>query len=329
MSEAGCKTGRALVTGATGFIGLALCERLRGMGVAVRGLARTRAVGPWDEFVRADLGRAVPETIVDGVDWVFHLAGKAHALDEMRQDAGAYRRINVEATAGLLDRALAGAARSFVFASSVKVLGEGSEQCLDETTPLAPATAYAETKAEAETLVAAAAARGLHAVNLRLPLVYGPRCKGNLARMLGAVERGRFPPLAHGANRRSMVHVDDVARAAVLAAANRGAAGATYIVTDGRAYSTRELYELMCVALGKRPASWSVPVGPLRILGRMGDLLGRYRGRRVAFDSAALDKLTGSAWYSSRKIEAELGFTPARSLAESLPEMVADLRRAA
>ncbi len=64
----------ALVTGAPGFIGRALCARLQERGVGVRALARRETAGPWDEFVVTDLDAAV----LDGIDTVFHLAGKAH-----------------------------------------------------------------------------------------------------------------------------------------------------------------------------------------------------------------------------------------------------------
>ena len=59
----------------------------------------------------------------------------------------------------------------------------------------------------------------------------------------------------------------------------------------------------------------------------MGDQIGRRRGRRFVFDSAALEKLIGSAWYSSAKIEERLGFKPEWDLERAMPEMVAELRR--
>jgi UDP-glucose 4-epimerase len=75
---------------------------------------------------------------------------------------------------------------------------------------------------------------GMHTVNLRPALVYGPGMKGNLARLIAAVRRGWLPPLPETGNRRSLVHVDDVAQALLLAAAQPAAAGRTYFVTDGR-----------------------------------------------------------------------------------------------
>lgn len=159
-------------------------------------------------------------------------------------------------------------------------------------------------------------------VILRLSMVYGPTRKGNLPKMIEAIRRGRFPPLPETGNKRSMAHVDDVVQAAILAAEKAEAVGQTYIVTDGQAYSTRQIYESICEVLGKPVPSWHVPIGMLKTLAKVGDGIGILRGRRFMCDSDALDKLTGSAWYSQEKIERELGFSPKRRLRGSLAEIV-------
>jgi nucleoside-diphosphate-sugar epimerase len=119
-----------------------------------------------------------------------------------------------------------------------------------------------------------------------------------------------------------MVHVDDVVQAALLAAEIPEAAGQIYIVTDGQAYSTRQIYDWIRGALGKAPLNWQIPMTLLTFLAKTGDTIGHTVGRRFPFDSAALDKLTGSAWYSSAKIQRELGFRPRHSLQSSIPDIV-------
>jgi len=318
----------ALVTGATGFVGLALCTKLKIRGAEVRALARKTAKGPWDQIFVADVGAGpLPNDALEGVDTVFHLAGKVHALSEIDVDETEYIRANVEGTRNVLEAAAKANVKRFVFVSSVKAGGEGSDVCLDEAMEDNPETPYGRTKLEAERLVFNLAREyDMHAVVLRLPLVYGPGHKGNLERMLEAVAARRFPPLPEFGNNRSMVHVDDVASAAILAAENPAANVQTYIITDGRPYSTRELYALMRVALGRRKPLLSLPGKALRASARFGDFVGRLRGKRFCFDSSALEKLANSAWYSSRKIETELGFKPAYDLEKALPEMIAALR---
>ena len=145
--------------------------------------------------------------------------------------------------------------------------------------------------------------------------------------MIAAIDRGFFPSLPPVQNRRSMVHVMNVVEAALLAATSRAANGQCYIVTDSRTYSTRELYEMICRGLGKRIPQWYIPIGILRVLGRVGDAIGRVSGRRFVFDSDALEKLTGSAWYSSEKISRELGYRPTITLEDAMPELIAWYRK--
>jgi nucleoside-diphosphate-sugar epimerase len=319
---------RVLVTGASGFIGKHLCERLSQDGYGLRVLVRPgseRFELPRDgDAVIADIRDAsAMKAAASGCATVFHLAGRVHALSEVEGDEAAYQFVNVEGTRNVLAGASACGVRRLVFLSSVKALGGGGSDSLDECHPPRPATAYGRTKLMAEELVLDAGRRqGFHAVCLRLSLVYGPGNKGNLSRMISAIDRGHFPPLPDVGNRRSMVHVSDVVDAAVLAATHPAANGQCYIVTDGRPYSTRELYEAICRGLGKPIPRWHVPLGALKGLARVGDAIGYVRGRRFAFDSDALEKLTGSAWYSSEKIACELGFRPKVTFEDALPEMI-------
>ena len=322
-----------LVTGASGFIGRHLVERLLRDGRTVRALVReTGRAGEWPAQVEVVAGDVrdpqAMKAAAAGCETVFHLAGKAHALTEVQGDEEVYRAVNADGTRHVLEGAAAGGARRFVLFSSVKAMGEGGDRCLDETFGGPPETPYGRSKLEAERLVLEIGRRaGFHAACLRFPLVYGPGNKGNLYKMIAAVDHGTFPPLPELGNRRSMVHVADVVRAALLAADQSAANGRCYIVTDGRGYSTRELYELICRALGKRIPGWHVPLWTLKVLGRAGDAIGLVRGKRFVFDSDALEKLTGSAWYSSEKIARELGYRPGVTFPDALPELIAWYRK--
>jgi nucleoside-diphosphate-sugar epimerase len=145
--------------------------------------------------------------------------------------------------------------------------------------------------------------------------------------MIQAVARGRFPPLPETDNRRSMVDVRDVVQAALLAAGNPAAAGKTYIVTDSQAYSTRQIYEWICATLARPVPRWTVPLAWMHAAASAGDAIGKFTGRRFFLDTGSLDKLIGSAWYSSEKISRELGYRPVYSLKDALPRMVAEFRK--
>ncbi len=309
---------RALVTGATGFIGRHLCQRLQEQGIFVRALSRHQSTGPWDDQVVAVLGEdEVKSHWVDDIDTVIHLAGHAHALDEI-DSAKTHQQVTVTGTRQLLSLLDSGVHR-LLYVSSVKAL------------PIAPAkepdSDYGRAKSMAEQLVQEFHSQGgMRTIILRLPLVYGPNVKGNLRNMLGSVARGRFPPLPEFGNRRSMIHVDDVC-VAIIQALQKATSGSTFILTDGHKYSSREIYLAMRSALGQPPPRWCTPVFIFKILAIVGDAAGTLLERRPGFDSQALDKLAGNAWYDNSPAMTDFGFQPRHSLSSALPDMLAAWRR--
>ena len=318
-----------LVTGASGFIGAALTQRLRAEGADVRGLARSRPSSAASELVTVDLSAGpLDPALLDGIETIYHLAAKTHDMHETAGAEAEYSRVNIGGTRNLLNAVEGRHIRRFVFVSSVKALDEGGPEVRDETWTPQPTTAYGRSKLAAEKLVFdTAAARGFEAVCLRFPLVYGAGQKGNLTRMMAAIERGRFPPPPENGNRRSMLHVENAVDALILAGRHPAAAGQTYFVTDAEPYSTRQVYDWIRAALGKPPTKRSIPVWFFRMLASGGEAARAFTGRRVGFDSDAFQKLLGSAWYSPKRIMAELGFTPTRDLRTAMPELVAAYRR--
>ena len=318
--------GHCFVTGATGFIGAALVERLRASGIVVRGLSRSASLP--DGLVTADLtaGPFDPRWL-DGIDTVYHLAAKTHDMTDVGDDDTAYVRINVEGTRHLLEAACQAGVRRVVLVSSVKAVEESGNDARDESAEPRPTTAYGRSKLAAEQLLFdRASARGFAAVCLRFPLVYGRGQRGNLTRMIAAVDRGRFPPPPQNQNRRSMLHVENAVDALLAAGKRPEAAGQTYFVTDAQPYSTRQLYDWIREALGKPPIRWSVPLWVFGGLAAVGDLGRAVLRRRIGFDTEAFEKLLGSAAYSPAKIVRELGYTPSRSLHTTMPELVASYR---
>jgi len=326
MSEIGLATPRrVLVIGASGFIGQVLCRQLRQQCMYIRAGIRQETDGPWDDVIYLDLAsQKFPKDAMAEIDTVFHLAGKAHALTETQQDEKEYFRINTVGTSRLLEIARDAGVRRFILFSSVKAMGEGGEYCQDESAECHPETPYGRSKLAAEKLVLEGGYIP-EPVVLRLSMVYGSSRKGNLSRMIEAIAKGCFPPLPEVGNQRSMVHVEDVVQAALLAAKKPAAVGQSYIVTDGQVYSTRQLYEWICKALNKQVPAWTIPIRLLNLLAKAGDGIGYMRGRRFLFDSDALCKLIGSACYSSKKIERELKFLPKRNLQTALSEIISDL----
>ena len=142
-----------------------------------------------------------------------------------------------------------------------------------------------------------------------------------------AMLAGRFPPLPDNGNRRSMVNVANVAEAAHAAGSRPlPSSTQTYIVTDAQDYSTAHLQSCIREVLGLAQPRWAVPLPLFQAAAWCGDRLGAVFGRRIGIDSSSLDKLLGSARYSSDKLQRELGFAPVHTLTEGLMAMYAEIR---
>ena len=179
---------RALVTGAGGFIGSHLAPAL------------------------ADAGWQVTQELA-GVDAVFHLGGLAHG-GAQGADAEQLHQVNALDTLNLFQRAVAAGVPLFVWLSSIKVLGDVSSAPFTAADPLAPAGAYARSKAAGERLLQAEAAGSTRLAIVRPPLVYGPRVKANFLQLLQWADRSWPLPLGSATAPRAMVSVDNLVSAA-------------------------------------------------------------------------------------------------------------------
>ena len=317
-----------LVTGANGFVGRQLCLHLKNQGFKVRALLRNANDGPWDEVVQCELEQlSISKSVFEDVDTVFHLAGIAHAMKMPKSEEKIYWRVNVDATQALLDGAVQAGVSRFIYFSSTKAMGEPGNECIDENWPALPQDIYGQSKREAEARVLKVGQQsGMHVVCLRPTLVYGPNVKGNLHRMLSAIDKGRFPPLPDTGNRRSMVGVNDLVEAALMVAKNSKANGQSFIVSDGQDYSTRQLYEAMYKTMAKSVPSFSIPVGLFKLGAKLGDLAGKVIGRAAPLNSEVIQRIFGSACYSSDKLRNVTGWQAKQTFNDILPDMVASYK---
>jgi nucleoside-diphosphate-sugar epimerase len=301
-----------LVTGASGFVGRALCDVLAASGRRVRKAVRMPVPGLSDSVAVGDIGLDTGwRAALEGVSSMVHLAARTHVLRETAPDPLAeYRRINVSGTERLARSAAAHGARRFVFLSSVKVNGERTEgRPFTEDDAPHPADAYGISKWEAEQALSRIAAEtGLEVVVLRPPLVYGPGVKGNFLRLMNLVARGVPLPLGAVANRRSFIYTGNLAGAIVQALDAPQAAGRTYLVSDGEDVSTPDLVRALARALGVKPRLLSLPLAALGL------------GATLAGKRAEFERLTGSLQVDSSRIRQELGWEPRYSLTQGLTE---------
>jgi len=287
---------KIFVTGATGFIGQRLISKLAESGEN-RVKVHSRHPHPDYETVVCDLqSEIVPDGALNGVDYVFHLAGFAHDLRDASKVEELYRVVNVDATVRLAEMAVGTGVKRFLFVSSVKAGSYDEEHG-------SPEVVYGQTKREAELkLLDIGRQSEMHVSIVRPSLVYGEGVKGNLALMLRGIKQGWFPPLPETGNRRSMIHVDDLVEALMLVAEDERANGEIFTATDGVPYSSREIYDAICHAVGKKIPNWSVPKFVFDGIAMMSPRI-RYK----------VEKLLGDEYYSSEKLE-KMGFRTERTL---------------
>lgn len=317
-----------VVTGAGGFLGRALARELAGSGVNVRAVTRSAQFdidGVQPTSANA-LDKKELESVFRGADAIFHLVAHVHDV-VAKDDSQQQRSITHGSTIAALHAAEAANVPSFVFASSLAVFGNASGDNVNEEHVAAPTTAYGQAKLESEFAVAAFADRtGAFASSIRPAMMYGEGFPGNLARMIRAVRSGWFPPVPEFGNRRSMVWVEDAARAMVLAWRKKVTGGRAYNVTDGQGYSTRDLYDMIRSALGLGKPALTVPRTVFTAAAIAGDFTGSITGRRMVFDSVALARLAGSAHFDSSRAERELGYRPTMTLPKIMPMLVRGVR---
>jgi nucleoside-diphosphate-sugar epimerase len=307
-----------LVSGASGFVGKALCAELKRRGEEVRAASRG-SDGADDCFECAIVGNIDGKTNWDsaltGIGVVIHLAARVHVMNDTASDPlDEFRKINVDGTVNLATQAARAGVKRLVYVSSIKVNGEGTmgQAIFTELDIPAPQDPYGLSKWEAEqALHQVSQQTGLEIVVVRPPLVYGPGVKGNFISLLDAVNKGMPLPLAGARNERSLVYVGNLVDALIICANHPAAAGETYLVSDGENVSTANLVRMIAQALGVRPRLIYVPPALFR---GAAALLGR---------SAKVDRLFGSLRVDSGKLHKELNWNPPYTMARGLGETAA------
>ncbi|HEU0024544.1 MAG TPA: NAD-dependent epimerase/dehydratase family protein [Thermoleophilaceae bacterium] len=256
------------ITGAAGFIGSHVCERLLADGHAVRGVdAFTRFYAR--ELKEANLAglrsapgfelrelnlldhASLPPAFAE-LDAVCHLAGRPGVR---RGSPAVYQAGNVRTTEAVIGAAARAGVRRVLLASSSSVYGCVPGRVAEDA-PLLPLSHYGLSKRRAEQVARRLARRhGIELVVLRYFTVYGPRQRPDMAFsrfVSAALDGGRVPLLGDGAQVRDFTYVGDAAEATALALAH-GADGAAYNVSGGRPAALSYAFGLLAGHLGRNP----------------------------------------------------------------------------
>ena len=309
-----------LITGSSGFVGRALLARLATFNQRppLLRLLERRPTEPPTVFqsCAGDLGD--PQSLrraCEGIDTVIHLAGIAHVGSAASAEA---RAINLDGSLSLLRMAIDAGVRRFVFLSSTL----SSDQAIQ----------YGRDKhAVEEALLAAAAAGSIEVVILRAVNIYGVGMRGNIAAMIRLISSGVLPRLPKLTNRLSLVGVDDVVSALLLAATLDSPADPSALMaklairvtlTDGCTYEINAIEKSIYDAVERSPSHWRLPVVLLFAASAMAELLEKLRIFRSGIGLRTYRNLTRDNLFDNHSAKAELGFEPSTTFFAQIDKLV-------
>ena len=309
-----------LITGSSGFVGRALLTRLATFNQRppLLRLLERRPTEPPTVFqsCAGDLGD--PQSLrraCEGIDTVIHLAGIAHVGSAASAEA---RAINLDGSLSLLRMAIDAGVRRFVFLSSTL----SSDQSIQ----------YGRDKhAVEEALLAAAAAGSIEVVILRAVNIYGVGMRGNIAAMIRLISSGVLPRLPKLTNRLSLVGVDDVVSALLLAATLDSPADPSVLMaklairvtlTDGCTYEINAIEKSIYDAVERSPSHWRLPVVLLFAASAMAELLEKLRIFRSGIGLRTYRNLTRDNVFDNHSAKAELGFEPSTTFFAQVDKLV-------
>ncbi len=322
---------KALVTGGGGFLGRAIVERLLADGHTVTAAGRNEypevaALGA--RTARVDVADQEAVTrLTEGHDVVFHAAAKAGVWGDREE----YVRTNVQGTQNVLNACRRTGVPRLVYTSSPSVVFDGRDHegaSNDLPYPDRYQCAYPETKAAAERLVLGANAPRLATVCLRPHLIWGPRDRHLLPRLISRAEAGRLRIVGDGHNRVSVTFIDNAAAAHVQAAERlapgQPGAGRAYFVGDAEPVPLWPWLNELFRRLRVPPVTRRVPIRLARAAGAAAELawsVFRLPGEPPMTRFVA-SQLASSHWYDLEPARRDCGYEPVVGPAEALDRTV-------
>ena len=305
---------KVAITGAGGYLGGMLVRAHAARGDAVHALARDAAAIPKAPGVMptgVDLTRAddVPNAFFEHVDVVYHCAAEI-------EDESAMHSVNVDATRTLLSRAR-GRIGHWVQVSSLSVYGLPRAGVVTEESAIRPASRYAQTKAEADSLVADKSQGAFTYTIARPSAILGRNMRNrSLHALIETVSRGRYAFIGAPGAIGNFVHEDNVVDALLLCATRVEARARTYNVSQN--CTIERMIETIASALGVAKPRMRIPEALARFIAQAGRVLPSFplTPGRVAV-------LTSRAEYPTNRIERELGYRHLKSVEDGLRELVA------
>lgn len=316
---------KALVTGASGFVGKAIVAELlsRGIDVVAAGGPNT-AFEPGtiqsgnyysiDITDSADLDKILE---IEGADCVIHSAGLAHRFGNVA--TADYQSVNVTGVENVANLAVRLGAKHFILVSSVLVYGKNSTigpAGITEDFECRPTDPYSQSKLDGE--IAAkliCEVKSMALTILRPAPIIGEGSKGNFARLIRAIDKGRFVSVGKGLNHKSFVYVGDVARACAVILENKTGKNEIFNVT-AKPVQMRDVVSEIYRAINKKPIPFSISPDLLRNTVQLVSNIALKN--KLAAILKSLDTWVSEDVYSAELLHKSYGFVPQVTIKEAI-----------
>ncbi len=323
-----------LITGATGFVGRWVTRALVERGHRCRCLIRdiSRLNGLRDVPVEVHRGDLLDSTALDGavrdVDVIYHLAAEGHVSATSKEAEERFFKVNVEGSRMLAERAAQAGVQRFIHFSSTAAMGLprwGSY--IDESEQCNPKTPYQQSKYASETVVLEVGRRSrMDVIVLRPCMVYGPGATDQFLKLCKLTQKGLFWQLGRKPNLMPIVHVSDVAQAALLAL-EKGTGGQVYLIASNRSESTDDIRRVILSALGIQRLPIALPV-PLAKCGAFFlETFASWLHVEPPITRKNVESTIANRIFSIEKAKAELEYNPQVPIDNGISETVAWYRR--
>jgi len=310
---------KLLVTGASGFVGQALCPFLKKKGMIIKAALRRQPVEyPYDYSLINDIANEEEWVqALDGVEVVIHLAAHAHGVKQgnyskRQQDVCNLFNINVTGTKALVQASYKAGVKHFIYLSSIKVNGEEThiKPFVEQDVPM-PIDEYGESKLQAEEAIKGYCQDNKMSYTiLRPPLIYGPKVKGNFSDLL-AISASKLPlPFAAINNKRSLIYIENLLDIIYLSLMHPKARNETFLLCDGQDLSIQELVTQIRKAMKLSSHLWYCPLAMLEFI------------FKVLKREQAFLRLSSSLQVDNQKLRSYVGWQPRFSVEQGLEKTI-------
>lgn len=310
------------VTGGTGFTGAALVERLLKDGHSVSVLDnkpgliadKLKAAGA-DIAFGSITDREVVANAIGSPEVVFHLAA---AFRETGAPDALYKSVNVDGTRIVVEEAIRAGARKLVYCSTQGVHGHIDNPPGDETSPIAPADYYQQTKYEGELVLEEFSDADIEFTTIRPTAIYGPGDPERFVMIFRRAKKGFFPIFGTGRTYYHPVYIDNLVDAFVLAMDRGKGSGEAYIIADEEYFSIKELVQRVAKAIDAEVSTPTLPITPLIIAGHVCEKICKPFGINPPIFPRRVDWFRQVRAFRIDKAKRDLGYEPKIGIDEGL-----------